>query len=124
MKLFWKIFNLLFITVLLSLSKNVQLIQVEASATDAIKNSYQLINQERLMTAEEKIKFDAIKKPDLPEQMSDELKFMQTELEKSYLNAQKDSHPSFPEDIDVKNRFKSLFPEDKREVGVPVQREG
>jgi len=128
MKLFWKVFNVLFILILLSLTTKVQLTSV-VTATDSLnKIKYEVINQNRLFTKEEQKKFDSIKKPDIPEKMSDEIKFMQRELEKSYKKAQEQANPRFKENEQLNEKMqakiKTLFPEDKRKVGVPVKREG
>jgi len=142
MKLFWKIFNLLFIWVLLSLVTNVKLVSIKdtAKASDLNQNLIQsgiqsaiqsesqngveVVGQTRLMTKEEMKEFEKVKKPDIPNQISDDLQFMQNELEKSYKEAIKAAYPRFKESDRLMEQFKSLFPEDKREVGVPVMREG
>ena len=131
MKLFWKIFNLLFIWVLLSLSIHVKNDSLkESSATTILsknknKEEYKVvINQHRLMTKEEKKKYDEIKKPDIPEKLSDDILFMQKELDRTYKEAFNIVHPRFKESAEIESRMKSHFPEDKREVGVPVLRDG
>jgi len=142
MKLFWKIFNLLFIWVLLSLVTNVKLVSIKDTAKATFlnenliqsgiqsaiqsesQNGVEVLDQTRLMTKEEMKEFEKIKKPNIPNKMSDDLQFMQNELDKSYKEAFKAAHPRFKESVRHMEQFKSLFPEDKREVGVPVNREG
>lgn len=78
----------------------------------------------REMTEEEKQKFDKIKKPDLPDSIPEDVKFMQREISKSYFNAKTEFNPRFVEAEEKNKKFMSLFPPDERAVGVPVNREG
>jgi len=74
---------------------------------------------EEKFTAEEANKFANMKKPDQPDQMPEDVRFMQKELIKSYNLAYKTVYPRFAESKVYSKKFQELFPEDKREF-VPI----
>ena len=126
MKFFGKIFNNLSICVLLILIVNISLTHIQESETDmnlsSINNELQDGAGDKKFTTEQQAEFDNIKKPDAPTEMSEDIKFMQRKLTKAYLEAQNQMNPRFEESMAL-SKDMMAFPEDKRQVGVPVNRE-
>ncbi len=90
----------------------------------ATEEEYENSMQQRDMTEEEKKKFDSIRKPDAPSEIPQDVRFMQKELSRAYSEAKKEYNPRFMEAEAMNKKFMSLFPKDKRAVGVPVNRAG
>ncbi len=126
MKLFWQYFNIVFIFYLLAFLKVSKLTKIETSSTleNLAKNGYKLATKVRAFSPQEKTEFDKIQKPNAPDKMPDDVLFLQKELKKSYKKAYSIANPRFKESEALNNRYKNLFPEDKRKVGVPVNRQG
>jgi len=128
MKLFGKNFNILSLWILLILLVNVELTNIGEAVSELngaeIQNQYSNTVHVGEFTAEQQKKFDSIKKPDLPLEMSDDIRFMQREISKAYSAARNEANPRFAEAEAMNKKFMSLFPEDKRDVGVPVNRAG
>ena len=127
MKFFGTIFNNLSICILLILLVNISLTHIKETESNmnlsSLNGQIQDSVKAQKFSAEQQAEFDNIKKPDAPTEMSEDIKFMQRKLTKAYLEAQNQINPRFEESMAL-SKDMMAFPEDKRQVGVPVNREG
>lgn len=127
MKFFGKSFNFLSVFILLILLSYTMQTKLAESAAELNLSESSNQNQNIIMgtfTDKQQKEFDSIKKPELPNQMPEDVRFMQKEISKAYNAAKIQYNPRFMESELMSQKFMSLFPEDKRQVGVPVNREG
>jgi len=128
MKLFRTNLNILFILMFAFLIMNIRLAQLETdltkvSYTSELEKLYSNTFPQRKFTPKEQLQFNKIKKPTMPSNISEKVKFLQKELTKAYYEANKKANPRFVEASEANKKFMSLFPEDKREEGLPINRE-
>ncbi len=126
MKFLWKEFNLFIMCFLiLTLQYKVKLTKVEVSSSTSTSTMARTKTQHRLeeLTQEQLEELNKIKKPDAPDKMSSNMKFMEKIIQRSYRQAMLKANPRFLETDKLSAKFKNLFPRDKRQVGVPVSRD-
>ena len=129
MKLNSKSFQIFFILafyLLIVFAKSEELhtkVKVKAESNTNILSSNNAETKNRKFSAEQQKQFDKIPKPTLSIEMSDNIKFMQKEISKAYSLAMSENNVRFMEAAAANEKFMSLFPEDKSEEGIPVNRE-
>jgi len=128
MKLIWKIFNFLFIILILILTTKIQSSKVEELSTfrSKVKINFTYTNaiKAKEMSPTEKNTFDKLRKPDAPSEIPENINFIQKLMSKSYNRAFNELNPRFKESMEMNNKFYSLYPVDKKKVGVPIRRDG
>ena len=125
MKLFgitFKFLTFLIVVILLSKAKLTKVEEYLQGTNLDLNTEENTTEIEKKMTDEQKKTFQ--NKPSAPKEIPMDLRFMQKELSKAYKLASNQNNPRFIEAESMNQKFMSLFPEDKREVGVPLKREG
>lgn len=133
MKLFGKSLNILTFWIFALLIANVRLAELETNIqtqtqtqTTMELNSYNFFSKianGKKFTSEQQKELDSIKKPDMPNEISANLNFMDKELAKAYKQASQEYNPRFVEADEMNKKFMSLFPHDKGQEGTPLKRE-
>jgi len=96
---------------------------LNSNMVKAESESENISNNRFKFSAEQKMQFDKIPKPTLSNKLPENIKFMQKEITKAYSLAISEENPRFMEASTTNKKFMSLFPIDKREEGIPVNRQ-
>ncbi len=99
------------------------LTQAKTQTLTASKTQVQ--NKMKKLNFEDFPELKKVRHPELPDEIPQDVLYMQKEMTKSYKQAMDEQYPHFKESLKTKEaeRLMNMFPEDKRLVGVKLSKE-